>query len=286
MKKILIVFNNNSGKKKATILKRTIFNRLKEVGACFKFVHIDVLPILKDIKRFDTIIAVGGDGTVLKVLPYVVNTSAKLGIIPCGTANLFAEGLLIPHNVDRALDAILYGKISQIDIGKAENQYFSLRVGLGYDADIIKNTKSNLKNKLGYLAYFLQGIVSLFKLSSKNYKINIDGKELNIKANSIIVANAGNMFKNLITIAPKGSLSDGKLDVFILCAKNIIDFIGVFLQILFGIHRQNSNVVYAQASNISIQTAESFMHVDGENKNFQNSLNIQIIPQAVKVLVP
>lgn len=286
MKKILIVFNNNSGKRKALTLKRTIFNRLKEIGADFKFVYIDVLPVLKNIEKFDVIIAVGGDGTVLKVLPYVVNSSAKLGIIPCGTANLFAEGLLIPHNVDKALDAILFGKTSQIDIGKAENQYFSLRVGFGYDADIINHTTTNWKNKIGYLAYFLQGIASLFKLSSKNYKIIIDGKEFNIKANSIIVANAGNMFKNLVTIAPKGSLSDGKLDIFILCAKNIFDFITVFLQILFGIHRQSSKVVYAQASNIFIQSMENFMHVDGENKSFQDSLNIQIIPQAIKVLIP
>lgn len=285
MKNILVVFNSNSGRKKASRYRQIIFKRLKERNINFKFVYIDVLPMLKNISEYDTIIAIGGDGTVLSVLPYVVNTEKKLGIIPCGTANLFAEGLSIPKKIDKALDVILSKKTSQIDIGKAGNQYFSLRVGFGYDADIINNTKSKLKNKIGYLAYLLQGIVSAFKLSKKTYTVKIDNKEFVVNANSIIISNAGNMFKNLFTIAPKGALNDGKLDVFILCAKNIKDFIEVFFQIIFNRHKQNSRVIYAQASDISIQSSGN-LHIDGEKRRLNDILNIKVLPEAIKVLVP
>ena len=114
MKKILVVFNSRSGRQKAFSYKRIIFKRFKEEGIAFKFIYISMLPLIKDIEKYDTIVAVGGDGTVLGVLPYIVNSSRKLGIIPCGTANLFAEGLLIPSNINKALDIILSELTGQV----------------------------------------------------------------------------------------------------------------------------------------------------------------------------
>ncbi|MCK5176797.1 MAG: YegS/Rv2252/BmrU family lipid kinase [Candidatus Aenigmarchaeota archaeon] len=286
MKNILVVFNKKSGKKKFFSYRKIIFNRLKEFDINFKFIYIDMLDKIQNIEKYDTIIAVGGDGTVLSILPYIVNTEKKLGIIPCGTANLFASSLSIPFNINKALGIILFKKTLKVDLGKAAGKYFSLRVGIGYDADIINSSKSNLKSKIGYMAYFIQGIINIFKLSQKTYKLKIDGKELVINANSLIVANAGNMFRKFCTIAPNGAINDGKLDIFILKVKNFFDFLEVFFRILFGFHKNNSKVFYAQAATISIQTEENNWHVDGERFLTQNELNIQILPKAIDVIVP
>ena len=286
MKKILVVFNKKSEKNKLYNCKKKIYIRLKELGMDFKFVYLNFLPKVKDMNKYDTIIAVGGDGTVLSMLKYIVNTTKKLGIIPCGTANLFAASLSIPDDVDKAIDIILLKKTSKIDIGKAGDQYFSLRVGFGYDACVINNSKAGLKKKIGYLAYLCQGIINAFKLSKKTYRVKIDDKEMVVDANSIIVANAGNMFKNNFTIAPKGSLVDGKFDVFILKVKNVLDFIEVFFQIIFRIHRQTPKAIYAQAKNVSIQTSDNSSHIDGEMFFNKNIINIQILPEAINVLIP
>ena len=50
-------------------------------------------------------LVVGGDGTVNKALPYLVNTTKTLGIIPCGTANLLASKLGI-NSISKALKVI------------------------------------------------------------------------------------------------------------------------------------------------------------------------------------
>jgi diacylglycerol kinase (ATP) len=286
MQEILVVFNKKSEKNKLCSCKKRIYNRLKELDISFKFVYVNVLPKLENIEKYDTILAVGGDGTVLSVLPYVVNTTKKLGIIPCGTANLFSASLSIPNDINKALDIIFSKKISKIDIGKAGDQYFSLRVGFGYDANIIKNAKDSLKNKMGYLAYFIQGVMAAFKLSEKTYKIKIDNQEMTIDANSIIVTNAGNLFKNIFTIAPKGSLIDGKLDVFILKTKNFIDLLSVFFQIILGRHKQTEKVIYTQGTNIKIQTNDINSHIDGEILLPTNILDIKILPRSLKVITP
>ncbi|MFA6989040.1 MAG: diacylglycerol kinase family protein [Candidatus Gastranaerophilaceae bacterium] len=286
MKKVLVVFNKKSGKNKSDHCKKKVYIRLKELDINFKFIYLNTLSKISDMDKYDTIVAVGGDGTVLSVLPYIVNTPKKLGIIPCGTANLFAASLSIPEDTDKAIDTILLEKTSKIDIGKAGEQYFSLRVGFGYDACIINNAKSNFKNKIGYFEYLFQGIINAFRLSKKTYKVNIDNEEMTVDATSIIVANAGNIFKNIFTIAPKGSLVDGKFDIFILKVKNILDFIEIFFQIILGLHKQNSKVIYTQASNISILTSDINSHIDGEMLLNKNILNIQVLPKAINVLTP
>lgn len=298
MKSILVVLNNNSGRKKASSDIRLIYRKLTNAQLKFKFVFISVLPFFKNLDKYDTIIVVGGDGSINSILPYVVNTDKRLGIIPSGTANLLAANLSIPSNTSRALDVILNSKSTFIDGGRCSgpclssstsmkgDKYFVLRLGFGYDADILK-TPQWLKKKVGYLAYLLQGFIKAFSLKNSDYTVELDNKKISVNAATVIVANAGNMFKNLFTIAPKGALDDGKLDVFFIRhTKNILDFILVFLQIIFNNHIHSSKVVYAQASNISVETYNKYLHVDGESYTNRDNLNIQVIPKAIKVFVP
>lgn len=286
MKHILVVFNNKSGKKKAISHIRFIYKKFKKAKLDFKFVFIDVLPYLKNTDKYDTIIVVGGDGTINGVLPYMVNTDKTLGIIPTGTANLLAANLSIPFNASKALGIILKSKNKIIDSGKVGDKYFVLRLGFGYDADILKDTSQGFKQKVGYFAYFLQGIVKIFTLKNAAYKIKLDDEKLFINAETIIIANAGNMFRNIFTIAPNGTLDDGKLDVYIRKTTNIFDFIEVFLQIILKNHKQSPKVIYAQASNILIKTDNKHLHIDGEHHISKDDLNIQVIPKSIKVFVP
>jgi diacylglycerol kinase (ATP) len=281
-KNFLLVFNNEAGKGH----KRDLVIRFLSRKDCkYKLVSTDELANEVNLNKYDAVVAVGGDGTVLKVIPYLVNTSVKLGIIPCGTANLFAASLCIPNNVCKAVDILINGSTAKTDIGKAGNEYFALRVGVGYDAEVINNTGRYWKKKLGYLAYFIQGIISSFHLTNKAYKITIDDKTLEVNANSIIIANAGNMFRNLFTIAPLGAVDDGKLDVFILLARNIWEFLMAFAEILFSRHSMSHNVIYGQATNVRIESNYKNVHIDGEPR-YNSNLDISVIPKALVVVVP
>lgn len=285
MSNFLVIFNNSSGRGIKRYYKEIIFNKLRSIPCEFKFINISNLNCLKSFNKYDTIIVVGGDGSLLKVLPLIVNTNKKLGIIPCGTANLFAAGLGIPKNIKKALEIIISGNTMEADLGMAGNKYFSLRVGMGYDAEIINNSSSGLKKKLGYLAYFINGVISSFNLSIKDYKLKIDETDIAVKANSIIIANSGNMFRKIFTVAPKGSVNDGELDIFILKTKNLLDFIKILFQIILNRHKTNSSVIYNKAKSIKIETGEKNFHIDGEVLA-EVPIDIKVIPKAINVLVP
>ncbi|OGI24401.1 MAG: hypothetical protein A2287_10910 [Candidatus Melainabacteria bacterium RIFOXYA12_FULL_32_12] len=284
-KNFLLIFNSEAGKGKSDHKKEIITKYLSQKNCNYKIISTDNLAKETNLSIYNAVVAVGGDGTVLKVIPYLANTNVRLGIIPCGTANLFAASLCIPFNISKAIDILINGSTSNVDIGKAGNEYFALRVGIGYDAEVVNKTTRFWKKKLGYLAYFIQGMINCLHLSNKSYKITIDDKTIEVNANSIIVSNAGNMFRNLFTIAPTGSINDGKLDVFILLARNFWDFLIVFLQILTGKHQLNPNVIYGQAQNIKIETNYKNTHIDGE-PYYNSNLDISVIPKALMVMVP
>lgn len=301
-RKILLVYNNSAGKiagdgKLEEILKETgeIF---RKHCLSFDFANFSELNSLVCKESYDTIVAVGGDGTVLYVLPHIVNKDIKLGIIPCGTANLLAEKLGIPKDIKKAAEIIIKGEKKLIDAGKINDSYFALRVGFGMDAQIVNGANALLKNKFGYLAYLFQGIKCVFNLSPKSVEVfEISTKNLcfKIDASAVIVSNSGNMFGKRFSIAPQSDFSDGMLDLFILKAENIFDFMKVFLQILFNRHKPSSSVIYAKTDKIMIKSLSSLsksfspafssLHVDGEERVSSVS-EISLIRNGLCVLAP
>lgn len=282
MKNVLVINNPNAGRKKAAKYKKLLIQFLLRKNCSFKTIEISKLTST-DFEEFDTVFAIGGDGTVNKVIPYIVNTDKVLGIIPCGTANLLAAKLNIPTNPKKALEIIDHSVIKNVDVLKVQDKYSVLRLGLGYDSDIICKTPQSLKNKFGYFAYFLAGILFALRLKQKSYTIFFNDKKLSILATCIIVANAGNMYRNLVSISNNCNLQDGKFEVFILKVKNPITFFIEFLGIIFNYKNSNSKAMYFQTNELLIKNEFSTGHIDGEKQKFKDDIKINIVPKSVKV---
>lgn len=282
MKNVLVINNPNAGRKKAVKYKKLVIQFLLRKNCSFKTIEISKLTST-DFEDFDTVFAIGGDGTVNRVIPYIVNTDKVLGIIPCGTANLLAAKLNIPTNPKKALEIIDHSVIKNVDVLKVQDRYSILRVGFGYDSDIICKTPQSLKNKFGYFAYFLAGILFALRLKQKSYTIFFNDKKLSILATCIIVANAGNMYRNLVSISNNCNLQDGKFDVFILKVKNPITFFIEFLGIIFNYKNSNSKAMYFQTNELLIKNEFSTGHIDGEKQKFKDDIKINIVPKSVKV---
>ena len=282
MKNVLVINNPNAGRKKTVKYKKLVIQFLLRKNCSFKTIEISKLTST-DFEDFDTVFAIGGDGTVNKVIPYIVNTDKVLGIIPCGTANLLAAKLNIPTNPKKALEIINHSVIKNVDVLKVQDKYSVLRLGLGYDSDIICKTPQSLKNKFGYFAYFLAGILFALRLKQKSYTIFFNNKKLSILATCIIVANAGNMYRNLVSISNNCNLQDGKFEVFILKVKNPITFFIEFLGIIFNYKNSNSKAMYFQTEELLIKNEFSTGHIDGEKQKFKDDIKINIVPKSVKV---
>ena len=280
---VLIVTNFNAGRKKAVKYKKKVIDFVLKYTKNFKFVDIDELKLI-DTAPFDTILAVGGDGTVNKVLPYLMNSDKVLGVIPCGTANLLAAKLGMLMDIDKTLKILDRANIKRIDLLNVNDELCALRCGFGYDSDIICKTPQSLKNRLGYFAYFISGIIFCFRLKNKEYKMSIDTNEYKENASCVIFANAANMYRNFVSLAYDSSIDDGLIDIFILKTTNPISFFIEFLCILFQIRKNRKNAKYIQGKKICIESSWRVCHIDGEKKNLKESIQIDLIPNAINVL--
>lgn len=283
MKKILVVENINAGKKNAVSADKII-----EEFYLRKDVELNIVGIEEvsddNVKNSDVIITVGGDGTVNKVVPFAMKFDKPIGVIPCGTANLLSAKLKIPTDIKKALQVIENGQKLKIDVLKVNDNYSVLRTGFGYDADIICKTPQSLKNKFGYFSYFVAGVLFALRLKQHVYHLTYDDdKKLSVLATCIIVANAGNMYKNVVSISKNCRLDDGKFDVFVLKVKNPILFFIEFLQIIFDKKSSNSKAMYFQTKNISIKNDYCVCHIDGEKQKIRDNIKIETIPCAVYV---
>ena len=279
---VLIVTNFNAGRKKAVKYKKKVIDFVLQYTKSFKFADIDEFKEL-DLTPYDTIFAMGGDGTVNKVVQKIVNTDKVLGIIPSGTANLLAAKLGLSGNLNRTLKVIEKQNIKTIDVFDINGDKCILRCGFGYDSDIICKTPQTLKNKFGYFAYFIAGIIFGLRLKNKEYKMIIDEKEKNIKASCIIFANAANMYKNIVTLGNSAELDDGSMDIFILKTTNPVIFYFEFLSIILSIRKNNAAAEYLKAKNVRIENSWQVCHIDGEKKNLKDCINISISEKALRV---
>lgn len=112
-----------------------IESRLAALGIQGRQEKITILKSLIDacqtmIKRgIETLVVVGNDETVLKVLPVAVEHGIPLGIIPVGPQQRIAKTLGIPMGID-ACDVLSKRIMRRIDVGRAGASFFLLEATL------------------------------------------------------------------------------------------------------------------------------------------------------------
>ena len=192
MKKICIIYNSKISLFNKFLLSRIVKILKKdshvETFATERIGHATLLCRVH-LKKFDVIVAAGGDGTINEVINGI-DDKTSLGIIPLGTANIGAYEANINKNPSKVAEIILSGKIKKIHIQEANNRKFFLMTGVGYDASVVETVQSNLllKKTLGKLLFFIISIAKLIYF--KKYELKILANNKIYLANWVIVTNA------------------------------------------------------------------------------------------------
>jgi diacylglycerol kinase family enzyme len=84
----------------------------------------------------DIVVAVGGDGTVNRVVNAVVERNIPVGIIPCGSSNDLARALGIPLDLKQACQTIKDARLTNIDLVSVNGRYFATCGGFGIAGDV------------------------------------------------------------------------------------------------------------------------------------------------------
>ena len=177
------------------------------------------------------VVLAGGDGTVRDAVGPLTGTGIPVGIVPCGTGNLYATAVGIPRDLDHAIAAIRTGSPLPHDVGEVRlippfggsepaaepsATSFVVACGTGFDARLIEATSREAKRRYGVAAYFIAASRLLGHLDPQPTVLTVDGVRSELESVVVLVANCGEAIPGRLRPRLPIDPDDGLLHVFVL----------------------------------------------------------------------
>jgi len=290
---IFVVLNPMAGSSNADDIRQAVHVQLGEQ------VHIDIYETTgaEDVVAIvraelannpSIVVAAGGDGTISDVAEALISTDTRLGIIPVGTANVFARELGIPLDLAGAcalLDS--QANTTSVDAMKVGEQYFVLQIGIGIDSLMIRDTDRQSKRRFGRAAYMWTAFTRLIGYQPTRFTILADGKRLRPRASQVLIANGGVLGVPPFRWGPNIRPDDGKIDVCIVSARTALDYLGLIWHTVLGQQRRDRNVRYVTAERSIVISADQPLPIQADGEIIGDTpIQIKVVPNALKVIVP
>ena len=234
----------------------------------------------------DLIFIWGGDGSVQRCIDAAVGAPVTLAILPAGTANLLANNLGIPIDLEEAVDVGLHGNNHTIDVGKMNGEHFAVMAGIGFDALMIRDTDTEMKDRFGRAAYIWTGARHIHSTPVRT-EVRIDGHTwFDDKASCVLIANVGSIGGG-VTAFDHASPDDGKLDVAVMTADGVWQWLRTLTRASVGHADKSPLVQMTQATKITVETRKRLPYeLDGGARPKTNKLRVHVVAHAVTIRVP
>ena len=252
------------------------------------------------LEGFPVVTAVGGDGTLNEVVNgfYLVDgdlrSRASLGVISMGTGSDFRRTAGIPKNPGDAVETIVRGRGSWLDVGriiytrtdgeKGERYFINVAdVGMGGETAQRVNNTSKV---LGGFVSFLWGVmVSIVLYRNKEVTVLVDDVAVWEGKGVTVALGNGRFFGGGMMIAPQAMLDDGLLDITLLPDFNKARLFMSLPRVYSGRHLDLKGVKYLRGKKISIASPDTvLLEVDGEIPGIL-PVEAEILPGSLRVLV-
>ena len=292
-KRVLIIYNPNSGKKDKNYLCAKYKELLMKYGYNVSIVQTKypnhATTVIKNAPHFDIVFSLGGDGTLNEVIAGNMEREDKLNIcpLPLGTCNDVATMLGYGKDPIENLEKAISGELHDLDIGTINNTPFIYVVGMGKFMNIPYEADSIEKKKMGYFSYLKMGVKELInKIKKYKAKIKIDGKELDGNYSMIMVSNS-NHIAGVDNFHKDVKLDDGQFEILLCKSSDIVDMSINFIRYFMGL--ETENIISLKGHDIDIEMdeiSEKNWCIDGEELK-DNSRRIKILPKTkMKILTP
>ena len=234
----------------------------------------------------DLILVWGGDGMVQRVVDTVAGSGVTLGIIPAGTANLLANNLGIPIDLEGALAVALHGSRRDLDVGVINGERFAVMAGAGLDAEMIKEADRALKGRLGRLAYVVTGARATGRKATK-VKVEVDGSTwFRGRAGCLLFGSMGTLSGGLVAF-PDADPADGKLEVGVVTAESRLDWARVMARLATGAAERSPLTRSTRGRKVNVRFAKPTAYeLDGGDRPKVKKLKVRVQPAAVRFAVP
>jgi diacylglycerol kinase (ATP) len=231
---LIVVFNPAAGVRRVNRLWRVLDVLMAngihiELAETHRPGHAEALAREAALLGAPIVVAAGGDGTIAEVANGLLGSSARLGVIPLGTANVMAHELALPFEPRAVAAALAFGRTRLLWPGLARGtngaRLFVQMLGVGFDAQVVHRLPARLKRGFGRGAYALQALRELACYCYSPIHIYLDGKET--QAFSVVVSK-GRLYGGSFLLAPSACPAEPGFSVV------LFDKSGIGAPLLYG----------------------------------------------------
>jgi YegS/Rv2252/BmrU family lipid kinase len=229
----------------------------------------------------------GGDGTLKEAAGALAGGEAALAILPGGTGNALATELGIPLNLEAAaaLACQPAPALRAVDLGQIGEHLFVLRASLGLETELLRGTDRALKDHLGPLAYPLTALQRIGSVPFVDYRLTIDGREIDARGVQCTIANSAQMGVTGLALAQGVNVSDGLLDVIVLSAVDVPALIAIATSNFLG-QDTGVEIQHWQGREVTVAANPPQAVALGGEIIGETPATARVVPAALRVVVP
>jgi YegS/Rv2252/BmrU family lipid kinase len=233
---------------------------------------------------FEKIVAAGGDGTINEVVNGLAGSGTTLGLLPIGTMNVFATELGLPtHDLELCWEIVKGDSTRAIDLPKANQKFFVQLAGVGLDAQVVKETSSQLKRNFGPLSY----VISALQIAArKPPRLFIQSEDASIDEGSFVLVGNGRLYGGPFPFFKHAALDDGLLDVIAFKRLGYLEIIKYLQDVIFSSEIRVPEIEYFQTRQLRVESDQSVpVELDGELVG-NCPVEFSLENRSLRVLVP
>jgi len=212
----------------------------------------------------DTVVAVGGDGTVNEVATGILqagSTACRLGVFPLGTGNDVALHLQI-RSLEAATAALLEARARRIDVvevrcgqGSWESPRFALLfAAIGFATDLILHTTPAIKRRFGQrLSYSIGFLKALLAHRAPLAHVRLDQEERDGRFLHLCAGNTEWGGGGVMRLSPGARWDDGWLDLCLIPERSRLGILQAFPKLLRGTFPSEPGVVYRRGRSLEVR---------------------------------
>jgi diacylglycerol kinase family enzyme len=292
--KIEVIVNCSSGSGHEEGIENTLAEAFKAAGVDARIsmarAGSEVITLAQRTARGDAevVVAGGGDGTISSVAAAIINTNKTLGVLPFGTLNHFAKDLSIPLDLAGAVETIIAGHETLVDVGEVNGHVFINNSSLGLYPIIVHRRQQQQRLGWGkWPAYIWAAFGVLRRYPFLNVRVAVNSAELNSRTPFVFIGNNKYEMERL-NIGSRAHLDKGELSLYMTNRTGRLGLVRLALRALLRGLRQEKDFLALSTKEIWIETRHRHLRValDGEVIRMLPPLQYHVRPRALRVLTP
>jgi YegS/Rv2252/BmrU family lipid kinase len=258
--------------------------------------HTTQLARMAASENMRAVFSVGGDGTTGQAASGLIGSQTALGVLPAGTANVWARELGINaftlfHARSLRQNARLLAEVEPcaVDVGLCNGQPFLMWAGVGLDAMTVKKLepRERFEKYLGVPEYFATTVWNMTLWHGMNLRVLADEKQVEGHYLLAVVSNIRHYVGGMAEISPYASINDGLMDLWLLSGSTLADAFRHFFEMRAGLHLTSDLARRIPFRKVRIESDIAFpIQMDGEPMLGATRVDIEVQPRRLQVLMP